>query len=145
MMYQKSLPLAVLARSISDTSPTRAKNPLRALCPWSNLHVYRPSRKQHGKSNLFSGLKYQKQNFQKVDLSVLLYWLLQWPPAKRSWIIKAFIVTFMSEKILFLYSPFGMVCVLIHRLPIEYRILTDYPSTTYWLIFDSLMAWTVID
>ena len=32
-------------------------------------------------------------------------------PGKRSWIIKAFIVTFMPKKSLFLYFPFGMVCV----------------------------------
>ena len=55
MMHQKFHPLAALARSIADTSPTREKNPLCAPCPWSNLYVYTPSRKQNGKSNLSGG------------------------------------------------------------------------------------------
>ena len=41
--------------------------------------IYRSWRKQNGKSNLFFGqlLKYQKRNVKKVELSVLLSWLLE--------------------------------------------------------------------
>ena len=58
-------------------------------------------------------------------------------PGKRSWIIKAFIVTFMPKKSLFLYFPFGMVCVPARLYSILNQwIIDDWKFGAYRLFID---------